>query len=413
MSKILTSSYSLVREFALPLILGITLALIWANTDMEGYQAMLDTHLFDIFGLHLNTKEVINDIFMAFFFGLASKEIFESFLPGGCLNKPKLAINPILATIGGVAVPVAFFVALATIFNRPEFLPGMAIPVATSIAFAWLGGRLIFGQSHPAIQYLLLLAVIDDAIGMMILAIFFPSKALALPFLGLTLLAMGIAYLMRRLNIQQWWLYIVGPGALSWFGFALSGLHPALALTCIIPFMPIAKRDFGLFASPKTTQCEDGHGACMHDFENQIKPIIDFGLFFFGIANAGVVISSESFGLLTFIVAVSLVVGKFIGIAGIALAANKIGLKAPEGIQAKHLPIIGYLAAVDITVSLFLADRVFAGTALEAQAKLGAILTLIVPATVIIYKVVTVLITKLSESKSKQIHYSPNKHLVH
>jgi NhaA family Na+:H+ antiporter len=411
MSKILTSSYSLVREFALPLILGITLALVWANTDMEGYQAMLDTHLFNIFGLHLNTKEVINDIFMAFFFGLASKEIFESFLPGGCLNKPKMAINPILATIGGVAIPALTFVSLTLAFNRPEFLGGMAIPVATDIAFAWLGARLIFGQSHPAIQFLLLLAVIDDAIGMMILAIFFPTQTLVLPWLTLTVLAIGGAYLLRRMNIQQWWIYILGPGVVSWLGFALAGLHPALALTCIIPFMPIAKKDFGLYQNPNN--CDEKHGACLQDFEHQIKPIIDFGLFFFGLVNAGVVITSSSFGVLTLIIASSLIVGKFIGVTGIALAAKKLGVNPPEGVETKHLPVIGFLAGVDITVSLFLADRVFAGTAFESQAKLGVLLSLAVPASVIIYKVVTVLATKLAHSKSKELHYSPNKHLVH
>lgn len=411
MSKLLTSSYSLVREFALPLILGITLALVWANTDMEGYQAMLDTHLFDIFGLHLNTKEVINDIFMAFFFGLASKEIFESFLPGGCLNKPKMAINPILATIGGVAIPALTFVSLTLAFNRPEFLGGMAIPVATDIAFAWLGARLIFGQSHPAIQFLLLLAVIDDAIGMMILAIFFPTQALVLPWLALTISAIGGAYLLRRMNIQQWWVYILGPGVISWLGFALAGLHPALALTCIIPFMPIAKKDFGLYQN--SNSCDEKHGACLQDFEHQIKPIIDFGLFFFGLVNAGVVINSSSFGVLTFIIASSLIVGKFIGVTGIALTAQKLGINPPEGVATKHLPIIGFLAGVDITVSLFLADRVFAGTVFESQAKLGVLLSLAVPASVIVYKVITALAGKLAHSKSKEVHYNPNKHLVH
>jgi NhaA family Na+:H+ antiporter len=409
--KILSSSYNLVREFALPLILGITFALIWANTDMEGYQAMLDTHLFNFFGLSLNLKEVINDIFMTFFFGLASKEIYESFLPGGCLNKPKMAINPILATIGGVVIPSLTFIGLTLTLNRPEFLGGMAIPVATDIAFAWLGARLIFGQSHPAIQFLLLLAVIDDAIGMMILAIFFPTQALVLPWLSLTIFAMLGAYLLKRAHIQQWWIYVLGPGVMSWLGFALAGLHPALALTCIVPFMPFTKKDFGLFENPNT--CEINQPACLQNFEHQIKPFIDFGLFFFGLVNAGIAINSSSFGALTLILACSLILGKFMGVTGVAFAAQKIGIHPPAGVKTKHLPVIGFLAGVDITVSLFLADRIYTGTAFESQAKLGVLLSLAVPASVVVYKLVTVLSSKLAHSKPKDLQYSPNKHLVH
>ena len=140
---------------------------------------------------------LVNDIFMVLFFGIAAKEIVESCLKGGALNPIKNAINPLFATLGGVIGPVAVFFFLTGVMNLTHLNQGWGIPTATDIALAWLAAKVIFGASHPAINFLLLLAIVDDAIGLGIIAIFYgdpshPANPVQLLFV---LIAMAIAFL--------------------------------------------------------------------------------------------------------------------------------------------------------------------------------------------------------------------------
>src|SRR5690606_15591442 len=97
--------------------------------------------------------------------GVAAKEITEAVLPGGALNPPRKAINPLLGTLGGVAGPILVYFAFVHFMGRSDLAGGWGIPTATDIALAWLVARLAFGPQHPAVSFLLLLAVADDAIG--------------------------------------------------------------------------------------------------------------------------------------------------------------------------------------------------------------------------------------------------------
>ncbi len=112
---------------------------------------------------------------MVFFFALATKEIVEATLPGGPLASPRQAGVPLLAAVGGMAVPAAIYVLQATFDGRPDLMRGWAIPCATDIAFSYLVARVIFPKAHPAIPFLLLLAIADDALGLILLAVFYPS----------------------------------------------------------------------------------------------------------------------------------------------------------------------------------------------------------------------------------------------
>src|SRR5699024_1541828 len=112
---------------------------------------------------------LVNDIFMVFFFGIAAVEIVEAMLPGGALNPPSKAVNPLFGTLGGVLGPVAVYFALSYMIGGDQteaINKGWGIPTATDIALAWLVARVVFGESHPAVNFLLLLAVADDAIGL-------------------------------------------------------------------------------------------------------------------------------------------------------------------------------------------------------------------------------------------------------
>ena len=121
---------------------------------------------------------IINDVLMALFFAIAAKEVWESMLPGGALSNPRKAATPLMATLGGIVGPALIYFGGAY-FSGPEVFEqlgrGWAVPCATDIAFSYLVARIIFGAGHPAIAFLLLLAIADDAAGLLILAVFYPS----------------------------------------------------------------------------------------------------------------------------------------------------------------------------------------------------------------------------------------------
>ncbi len=117
---------------------------------------------------------------MAFFFALAAKEVTEATAPGGALHSPRRAALPLAAAVGGMLVPALIFVGLTIALDRPNLERGWAIPCATDIAFSYLAARIIFGERHPAIPFLLLLAIADDALGLLIIAAFYPTGPLRL-----------------------------------------------------------------------------------------------------------------------------------------------------------------------------------------------------------------------------------------
>ncbi|HEY6007940.1 MAG TPA: Na+/H+ antiporter NhaA, partial [Geobacteraceae bacterium] len=227
---------NLLREFSIPLLAGVLTALVWANVSPAGYHHFIHDRLLGPLSFHFLT----NDIFMAFFFAIATAEITQSCLPGGDLNPPARAVNPLLATAGGVAGPVAVYLLLNRVIGSPALANGWGIPTATDIAFAWLAARLIFGANHPVIAYLLLLAIADDAIGLVIIALFYPDPLHPVVplWLGLTVVGMFVAFVLRRSKVRSYWAYLLGGGLPSWFGLYNAHLHPALALTFIIPFLP-------------------------------------------------------------------------------------------------------------------------------------------------------------------------------
>ena len=150
------------QEFSIPLIVGVLAGIVYANVDYDTYHKMVDYHIGGAvpLGHKVTVHYLINDIFMVFFFGIAAKEITESVLPGGDLNPPSKAINPLLGTLGGVFGPVGVYLLLTNVLYSGEqasqVATGWGIPTATDIALAWLVARVVFGNKHPAVSFLLL-----------------------------------------------------------------------------------------------------------------------------------------------------------------------------------------------------------------------------------------------------------------
>jgi len=313
---------------------------------------------------------LVSDVLMALFFAIAVKEVWESMLPGGSLNKPRQAATPLLATVGGVLGPAVVYLVGCYLFKSEEMARGWAIPCATDIAFSYLIARVIFGGNHPAIAFLLLLAIADDACGLAILAIFYPKDAIDPRWLMLTVTAMGIAWAMRRGRLHSHWWYIGIPGVLSWFSFYYANIHPALGLVPIIPMMPHAQTDLGIFAREEL----DRHDT-LNEFEHFWKTPVEIILGLFGLVSAGVVLNSLTPG--TYLVLAGLLVGKPVGILLMTLVAEKVfGLEKPAGMDYRHVAVLGMVAGLGFTVALFVSGAAFpvAGPIQDA-AKMGALLS--------------------------------------
>jgi len=357
---------NLLREFSIPLLIGVFVALAWSNYSLTGYERFLHHPFLGTLTFHF----LANDIFMVFFFGIAAVELTQSFLPGGDLHPLKRSVNPLLATVGGVIGPIVVYLVLNKYLGSTELLRGWGIPTATDIAFAWLVARIVFGGNHPAISFLLLLAVADDGIGLAIIAIFYPNPLLPvqLPWLALVVAGMLTAYLLRRARVRSYWPYILAGGGLAWAGLFKAHLHPALALVFIIPFLPHAAWENKHFFEDDRTD-----PSAIAQFEHEWKVIVDFGLFLFGLANAGVAFSQ--IGTATWLVLAALLIGKSIGIFSLGMLAARLGFPLPKNVHKKELLVVGIIAGIGFTVALFVAGEAFIDPALQGAAKMGAMLS--------------------------------------
>lgn len=356
--------WKFIIDNSLLLIGGTLAALVWANVSHGSYERFSHALRF-----------VVNDIGMVFFFAMATKEIFEATLPGGPLASPREAAVPLLAAVGGMTVPATLYVIQANIDGRPELFPGWAIPCATDIAFSYLAARMIFPRRHPAIPFLLLLAIADDALGLVLLAVFYPSGPVSFfAFAALMIPALGVSLWLKRRRTKSFWAYVVFGGGLSWAALHFGGLHPALALVPVLPFMPHEKRDLGLF-----DEREYAMPYTMNRFEHWWRVPVHVILFFFGLVNAGVPFASVGQG--TWIVLSSLVVGKPIGILLFTFLSIRLGLRAPGGLSFLHTAVLGVAAGIGFTVALFFATAAFpAGRApaeILAEAKMGALMSFV------------------------------------
>jgi Na+:H+ antiporter, NhaA family len=339
------------EDWSLPLICGIIVALLWANFDNLSYHTFVHHRFFSSINFHF----LVNDVFLVLFFGSVAIEITHEFSAGGALFPLKKAVVNIMAACGGVFMPIVIFYALNTVFGKAEYSAGWAIGTATDIAVALLFAKLIFPKKHPALTFLLFLAIIDDFIGLGIIAVFYPDadKPFQPVFLLLIMLAMIISLFLRKNKKQSYFMYLL-PTLISWYGMHAANLHASLAMVWIVPFIP------------KTA---------LHKLELHLKPIVAFGLFFFGLANAGVTFGNAS--VLTFIILSSLIIGKPLGISMFIKIGTLFGLKPDKRINTHDIILIGLTAGIGLTVSLFIADIAYINSSLQDGAKMGALLSVI------------------------------------
>jgi len=313
---------------------------------------------------------LINDILMAMFFAIAAGEVWEALLPGGSLSNPRKAATPLLATIGGIVGPAGLYLLASMYMGSTEiYADGWAIPCATDIAFSYLVARMIFGGSHPAIAFLLLLAIADDAIGLLILAVFYPSNPIEPVWFLLTLTALLLCWFFRKKKIHSFWPYLLIPGTLCWLSFDLAGIHPALGLVPIIPCLPHAHTDLGIFAREELNR-HDTLNEMMHWWKNPVELILGM----FGLVNAGVIFGHIGQG--TYLVLLGLLIGKPLGICFFTWIAKALfRLEMPVGMTARHVIVVGVISSIGFTVALFVSTAAFKdpSSPILDEVKMGAV----------------------------------------
>lgn len=345
-------------EHLLLLPLGASIALVWVNTRPESYYRVTYAIAF-----------AVNDVAMMFFFAMMTKEVVEATAPDGELHPWRRALLPVIASIGATLVPALIYFRIVDLLDEPMLAVGWPVPFATDIAVSYFVVRIIF-RKDPVIPFLLLLAIASDALGFLALALFHPTRELHLAGGALIMaVAIALAIALRRARVTSFWPYLIAAGSVSWLAFFWSGLHPALALVPIMPFLPHAARDPGFFvdALPEARDT-------LSRFEIWWRYPAQAALFFFGLVNAGVPLHALEAG--TWGLPIAVIAGKPLGIlvaAGVAIAA---GLHLPQRVGWRELIVVGFVAAIGFSVGLFFCTALLPPGQLRAETSMGVLLSL-------------------------------------
>ena len=301
----------------------------------------------------------INDGLMALFFFLIGLEVKREIVDGQ-LRSWSQASLPVVAALGGIALPALVFVALN--LGNPENIRGWAIPAATDIAFA-LGLLALLGSRVPvALKALLLaIAIIDDIAAIAIIAVFYTADT-NLAALGWAIVPAGALLLLNRFNVARAIPYAIF-GAILWVLVLKSGVHATLAGVVTAMFVPLST----------------GKEQPLERLEHALHPWVAFLVLpIFAFANAGVAFGSAGFAALSaplsLGIAAGLVLGKQAGIFGACWLAVRLRLaQLPDEVSWRHIYGMACLAGIGFTMSLFIGGLAFADPAQIDAVKMGVL----------------------------------------
>lgn len=387
------------------LLVAAAVALILANSPWaDWYRALWQTQVgvrAGSFVFERSLEWVVNDILMAVFFFVVGLEIRRE-VHHGELSELRRAALPAAAALGGMVAPALLYVAFA---RGPATGNGWGIPMATDIAFA-VGILALLGDRVPAALRVLLLAlaVIDDLGAILVIAFFYSSGVAPVGF-AVAGLGLVLVFAMQRLGIRNKLAYV--PAAtVTWAGIYAAGVHPTIAGVIVGVITPVrawlgpdgfvrgVERELAALSDPGAAklsshalaetlrQVDLARREAMSPAESLIEtlhPWVAFGIMpIFAFANAGVTVGSSAGGpaesAVMVGVIVGLVVGKPLGIVLVSLAALKSRLAVlPAGITLRHLLVLGVVAGVGFTMSIFISQLAFEEPLLGA-AKLGVLI---------------------------------------
>lgn len=332
------------------LLVATAAALLWANLGTDSYQSVAQTVIGPA-ALHLDLTVAAwgADGLLAVFFLVAGLELKREIVVGE-LSDRATAILPAVAAVCGMAVPALVYVTVNLAMDGQ--LTGWAVPTATDIAFA-LAVLAVIGSRLPTSlrAFLLTLAVVDDLLAIMIIAVFFTPDLAPLPLVGAVGL-LGLYAVLQRLRVTGWWIYL--PIFLAaWALTHESGVH-ATVIGVAFGLATRVHRDEGEPESPAER------------LEHRLRPLsAAVCVPFFALFAAGVVVSADTFqSMLTEPVALGIVlgllVGKGVGIAGGAyLAARFTRAELAEDLSWGDVVGVAVLAGIGFTVSLLISELAF------------------------------------------------------
>ncbi|MEV4356357.1 Na+/H+ antiporter NhaA [Nonomuraea sp. NPDC004186] len=376
------------------LLVATVLALLWANSPWgDTYEAFWHTPMGISFGdadFSLDLRHWVNDGLMSVFFFLIGLEVsYEVRL--GQLRDRRLIAVPAVAALGGMLVPAGVYLLLN--FGGPG-AGGWGVPIATDTAFV-LGVLAVVGARcpDPLRAFLLTLAIVDDVLAIMIIAIFY-TASLSIPALITAVLLLAAIVTLRWLRIWRAPAYVVLGFAL-WVATLESGIHPTLvgiALGLLVfVYAPTdqklllageAVQEFtsepSARAAREATRRVQRAVSVNERLQLRLHPWSSYVIVpIFALANAGVRLDGETLrAALTSPVAIGvalgLVVGKFVGIS----LGTWLPLRFGWGILPGNLvwgQLLGGAAVsgIGFTVALFIVDLAFDGSPIHAQAKIG------------------------------------------
>ena len=361
----------MLREFiqkesagGITLIFAAFAALIVANSPLLGaYRAWLDIPIVAGFGGFVIEKPLllwVNDGLMAVFFFLIGLEVKREVLDGQLSSWDKASL-PLVAAIGGMAIPAIVYLAINS--GTPENTAGWAIPAATDIAFA-LGILALLGPRVPvALKALLLaIAVIDDIGAITIIALFYTGE------IDTTYLIMGGVVFLLMLAIGRMRVASAIPyvllAILMWAFILKSGVHATLAGVAAALTVPMVARNGEL---------------PLEHMEHALHPWVAFLVIpIFGFANAGVTLLGldpmDALAPLPLGIALGLLIGKQVGILGFAWLAVKTRIASlPQGVSWRQIHGLSLFAAIGFTMSLFIGNLAFVSAEQVDAVKLGVL----------------------------------------
>jgi NhaA family Na+:H+ antiporter len=358
------------------------IALVWANSPVaDSYHEIWRLPLSINLGRLAVSQSLhfwINDGLMTVFFLIVGMEVRRE-LHDGALSDPRQAALPVVAAVGGVVVPALIYLGLNA---GPVRGQGWAVPTATDIAFA-VGVLALLGRSIPANVriFLLALAIIDDVIAVLIIAVFYAG---GLGLDGLMVAALGLLLVLglQRLAVDSAYAYVL-PGGVVWIGLLMSGAHPTLAGVMLGLMTPVRAMPVRLV--PSTTAARRSTRPPLPPpvvrVQAALHPWVAYGAMpLFAFANAGVTfggvdLSAHGAQLVMLGVALALVVGKPAGVIGFAwLMVRLRWSRLPSDVSWGGMGLIGILAGIGFTMSIFMAMLAFADENLLGAAKLGVLL---------------------------------------
>ena len=395
------------------------LALVIANSPLKDryfefwQQPVLlsigDFNFFSHNGHTMSLLEVINDFLMAIFFLSVGLEIKREILVGELSTRQK-AMLPIIGACGGMLIPVALFWLICP--NDPDMMRGVAIPMATDIAFS-LGVLSIFKARVPLglKVFLAALAVADDLGGIIVIALFY-SSSLDLSFILISLACIALLIAGNKMNIMKKSFYLA-IGVVLWYSMLNSGIHATIAGVIVAFCVPASQRKGSAYyierirenitRFPVTNVIGKHHTIILNnndihilkciesaadklisplqDLEDNLYKIIGYIVIpLFAFSNVGIDFASmhavDMVSGVGLSVMAGLVLGKFIGVFSFSWIAIKCNIvQLPEGSNWKSFASVCMLCGIGLTVSIFIADLSYSATANGAellnQAKLG------------------------------------------